>query len=119
MIRNRPPLFFPALSVVFSQYVSKSEEELKKGKNNFTDDKNIYFYNKGLNPYFYHPYVLFSAAHHYKIPDLRKDKKIGDDALIFLDSGGFQKSQKSGFIGDEFKSNLILEWCEENGYPTT
>lgn len=71
------------------------------------------FYNRDRT-FFYHPYTLWSAAHHYKIPDLRKEIHADQDASIFVDSGGFQLA--TGVVKEKnYNDKVALEWSEKNG----
>jgi len=73
------------------------------------------FFNKDADNYFYHPDVLFSAAHHAKkYPNIREDLSIDEHACIFVDSGGYQLS--TGALSEKNWNNKIaLDWSERNG----
>ena len=105
----RTSMFFPAISTNFTSKIEKSFEELFKLSDGALR-KSIRFYNK--DSYFYHPYTLFSAAHHYKVKDLRAKKQIDDDVFVFGDSGGYQVA--TGKAPKGYNDKTALEWCEKN-----
>lgn len=114
MTRNvRQPIFFPATSAAtFSYLKQNTDEELEENYPNLK--KSLRFWNKDADTYFYWPFVLFSAAHHYnKTQNLKKDVNITDDTIVFIDSGGYQKA--TGNIPKKYDEKLALEWSENNG----
>jgi len=109
----RTTRYFPAVSCATSSYLKKSDKEIFSTSKCIK--KSLRFYNKDWDNYFYHPDVLFSAAHHAKkFPDIRCGLQIDDKACIFVDSGGYQLS--SGALSEKSWNNKIaLEWSENNG----
>lgn len=74
------------------------------------------FYNKDENPFFYHPYLLISAAHNYKKNNLREELNFptSPEHLLMVDSGGFQLA--TGAISeDKWNNEKALNWSEQNG----
>jgi len=79
------------------------------------------------NDTFYHPTVLFSAAHHFKYyKDLRKTIHLDKDVFIFIDSGGFQlatgaliespeQQNPNDKKRDIWNNELALAYSELNG----
>jgi hypothetical protein len=106
-------LYFPAVSAALSSYLQKDDSEIW----NDPFVKNIgnvpfRFYNSD-SVIGKHPYILFSAAHHYKIKDMRKAIKAESDVTIFADSGGFQLA--TGVVSeDKFNDEIAYDWCEQN-----
>lgn len=108
-MENRP-VFIPALSCATTSYFQKPLNELLVG--NCVQSPR--FYNKSEDPYFYHPYSLWSAAHHYKIPDLRKSVRMDADAKVMIDSGGYQLA-KGAISEKNWNNETALAWSEANG----
>jgi len=107
----RTPNYYPALVAVISLAM---KEEIKR----ISDDsdgkitKLLNFYTNEVDSYFYHPYVLFSGAHHYKIKDFHKNYRIGKDTSLFVDSGGYQVA--TGVMKDKkYDADLIYNWAKD------
>lgn len=112
MAQNRTAMFFAATSAGTTTYLSKSDEEyIKKDPVMWAWPPR--FMNR--NDVFYHPNVLFSAAHHFKkYPDLRKQLYLDDDVVIFIDSGGFQLA--TGALNESnWNNEKALAYSEKNG----
>lgn len=110
------PIYFPALSAATTNYMVKDDSWWRE-YGLLKDDISPRFYSKpepGYKNAFYHPYTLWSAAHHYKIKDLRKKEHIDKGSLIFIDSGGYQLA--TGVVSEKkYNNKIALEWSEANG----
>jgi len=113
--------YFTALCAISSSMMSDKDNT----KSSFLEDYHpIYekkfsrrFFNKATESFFYHPFILFSAAYHYKIADIRKEYNIEPSATIMGDSGGFQVANNKAPKSFDFKTSF--DWCEQNSdvYP--
>lgn len=111
MINNRVR-YFTALTGAISSNMSMSKEEVLEASEGKLH-KCLNWYNKSLDSYFYHPYVLYACPHYYKDPDFIKNKQISDDTHLFIDSGGFQKI--TGAIKDpNYNAELVYKWGRDN-----
>lgn len=73
------------------------------------------FYNRSKESYFEHPYILISAAHHYKThPDCRRSLQIDDDTKVFVDSGGYQLATEV-ISPKKYNNKIALDWSEKTG----
>jgi hypothetical protein len=109
------PIFFPSLAHWFSQTLSKSDKEIFKFSENII--KSPRFYSKTKNNYYYHPYCLWNAHEHIlsqKITNLKKTKRIDNQCLVMLDSGGYQLA-KGKKENKKFNPEIVLKWSEKNG----
>jgi hypothetical protein len=109
--RDYRPIYFPAIAHQTSGYFDLSDEAMKSLSPNII--KSPRFFNDTDN-YFSHPYTLWNAFDHSKFPKLREQKKIDDNCLVFLDSGGYQIS--TGRVDEsKYTNEIALEWCLNNG----
>ena len=107
----RTPNYYPALVANISQAQFFSIQKLKDDSDGKIT-KLLNFYTNEVDSYFYHPYVLFSGAHHYKIKDFHKKYRIGKDTTLFVDSGGYQLA--TGVIKDKkYSPDLIYDWAKD------
>lgn len=112
--KDKHPRFFPAVSVTTTGYLSKyTDNDLRERSDNIT--QSLRFFNSSDDQYFSHPYVLISAAHHFdKTDNVKEWLSIDDEALVFIDSGGY--SLASGAITeDKWDDAKAFKWSMNNG----
>jgi queuine/archaeosine tRNA-ribosyltransferase len=89
-----------------------TDEELKAKSPAFT--KSARFFDSTTEGYFKHPYVLLSAAHHYKLDNFREKMGCSPDTQVFIDSGGYQLA--TGVISEKnYGNEVALKFSEANG----
>jgi len=106
------PIYFPAVSCTTTGYLEASDDVLIGGINRPVSPR---FFNPEEKSYYSHPYLLISAAHHYKkFPNIREQLRISDKTKVFIDSGGYQLA--TGIVSHKnYNSKIALEWSEKNG----
>lgn len=106
------PIYYPAAGATTTGYLKAEDSELVGGVNRPLSPR---FFNKNEEAYYHHPFVLFSAAHHFsKFPNIRKELKIEDAVKVFVDSGGYQLA--TGVVSSKkYNSKIALDWSERNG----
>ena len=106
------PIYLPAISCTTTGYLADSDDILIGGVNRPLSPR---FFNPDESSYYNHPYILISAAHHYKkFPNIRESLRISDKTKVFIDSGGYQLA--TGVVSHKnYNSKIALEWSEING----
>jgi len=108
----KPPIYFPAISCTTTGYLTDADDILIGGVNRPCSPR---FFNSNEESYYKHPYLLISAAHHFKkCPNIREELRISKDTKVFIDSGGHQLA--TGVVSHKnYNSKIALEWSEKNG----
>ena len=108
----KSPIYFPACGCTTTGYLKATDEDLIGGINRPLSPR---FFNPDEEAYFSHPYVLFSAAHHFsKHTNIREDLKISSSTKVFVDSGGYQLA--TGVVSaKKYNNQIALDWSEKNG----
>lgn len=106
------PIYLPAIGHTTTGYLNNFDDILIGTPNYSVSPR---FYNTQEDSYYKHPYILVSAANHYrKYPNIRESLKISPDTLVFVDSGGYQLA--TGVVSHKkYNSKIALEWSEING----
>lgn len=105
------PIYFPSCGITTTGYISKFLDD-QIGEGNYL--KSPRFYNPDEDSYFNHPYILLSAALHYKTPDIRGPMRISEKTKVFIDSGGYQLAVGSIDL-NKYSNKIALDWSEANG----
>ena len=71
------------------------------------------FYSDDYPEKFRHKYFLVTAGHYYKKMDIRQQMGLGDDVLVFGDSGGYQIATGALKYSDDLREK-IFHWLEAN-----
>jgi hypothetical protein len=71
------------------------------------------FYSDEYPEEFRHKYFLVTAGHYYKKMDIRQQMGLGDDVLVFGDSGGYQIATGALKYSDDLREK-IFHWLEAN-----
>ena len=71
------------------------------------------FYSDEYPEAFRHKYFLVTAGHYYKKMDIRAQMGLGDDVLVFGDSGGYQIATGALKYSDDLREK-IFHWLEAN-----
>jgi len=71
------------------------------------------FYSDEYPEKFRHKYFLITAGHYYKKMDIRQQFGLGDDTLVFGDSGGYQIATGALKYSDDLREK-IFHWLEAN-----
>lgn len=111
---HKRPIYFASYSASGTSYLKRSDEDFFADMNNMTKSPRV-MNSSDENAYFHHPYILFSAYHHYsRAPNLRDDLQLDDDTTIMIDSGGFQLS--SGTASEKtWNKEKALDYSERWG----
>ena len=108
----KSPIYFPACGCTTTGYLAAPDSELIGPQNRVKSPR---FFNSDEDSYYDHPYILLSAAHHFKkFPNIREILRISDSTKVFVDSGGYQLA--TGVVSHKnYNSKIALEWSEVNG----
>jgi len=71
------------------------------------------FYTDEYPEEYRHKYFLVTAGHYYKKMDIRQQMGLGDDVLVFGDSGGYQIATGALTYSDDLREK-IFHWLEAN-----
>ena len=71
------------------------------------------FYSDEYPEAFRHKYFLVTAGHYYKKMDIRAQMGLGDDVLVFGNSGGYQIATGALKYSDDLREK-IFHWLEAN-----
>ena len=108
-------LYIPAYSDgLMGMFYGKSDQEIaQENQEDFNKKKSLRIYKKDNESYFKNFFMLISAGTSYRKKDFRKTIQA-DDALIFVDSGGYNLAH--GTVDPKkFTDKIALEWSEKNG----
>lgn len=107
--------FLPAISTATTGYLAKHSDQsfMEYSPENIV--KSFRFFNRSSDTYFYHPYVLISAAHLFKhCEDVREHLGMDKETMVFIDSGGY--SLASGAIKEkDWDDEKAFNWSMKNG----
>ena len=99
-------IYFPSLSAGGFASALIKDEKLSSGVP-------CRFYTDEYPEAFRHKYFLVTAGHYYKKMDIRAQMGLGDDVLVFGDSGGYQIATGALKYSDDLREK-IFHWLEAN-----
>jgi hypothetical protein len=99
-------IYFPSLSAGGFASALIKDEKLSSGVP-------CRFYSDEYPEAFRHKYFLVTAGHYYKKMDIRAQMGLGDDVLVFGDSGGYQIATGALKYSDDLREK-IFHWLEAN-----
>lgn len=110
MMKNRTANFYNVLTGTLSLLNRPDSYFLDPETPNFKQSPR--WFTKESNPSFYEPRILVSGPHN-RNKDVRTDISVGEDTIVFGDSGGFQLA--TGKISPkEWTCETSLSWLEKN-----